>query len=146
MSFQLQPRPNLNGTYLEDIYGQWRSIHLPPELFISRSIVVVIWNPNTGGSILEVDIEEIEKDDHGAATQEHRDGTEDPKEQREREVECPQTCRPEVASFIHHLGQVFRCHPLEVLVREDLPVWHIYQNARMAIVPEKYQNRYSLTW
>lgn len=63
--------------------------NLASGLLILSSIFVVARNPNAGRSELEVEVEEVEEDDQGAAAQEHGDGSEDPKEHREGEVECP---------------------------------------------------------
>ena len=48
----------------------------------------------------------MEQENEDKAGQEHGDGPKDPQEEREREVEGTQAQRPEIASPVHHAGNI----------------------------------------
>lgn len=94
----------------------------------------LIVNPNNPPK-LESDVKEIEHDNQNKAGQEHRYGTKDPQEQRERKVEGSETQRPEVAASVHSVCHILCCQIVMLQMRRHLLERRVDQNACMTVVP-----------
>lgn len=98
--------------------------------------MILVHNP----SEIEGDIKKIQQENQNNTANKHGNWPEDPKEQREREVERPQPQRPEVASPVHRPAHVLRrqmqspATPIGISTAV-LFQRHVDEDAGMAVVP-----------
>lgn len=86
------------------------------------------------------DVKKIQQENQNNAANKHGNRPEDPKKQREREVERPQPQRPEIASPVHRPTHILRRQmqpPATTLgiSKTSLFQRHVDENAGMAVVP-----------
>lgn len=90
---------------------------------------------------IEGDIKKIQQENQKNTANKHGNRPEDPKEQREREVERPQPQRPEIASPVHRPAHILRRQmqspvtPIGISTASALFQWHVDEDAGMAVVP-----------